>query len=175
MKAALVVFFVIVLGLTLMASIGCFLPRRHRLTRAAIFGRKPGELYTVVRDFKNHPQWRKGVRSVQLIPASADGCVRFSEVSSHGAITYFVVEDRSGEKLVTKIADEHLPFGGSWTIEFSVEPTGTRVSITEDGEVKNVFFRFMARFIFGYATTAEIYLRELGRKFDQDVSISDAH
>ncbi len=42
------------------------------------------------------------------------------------------------------------------------------VTITENGEIYNPFFRFMARFVFGYTVTMETYLKALGKKFSED-------
>ncbi len=42
--------------------------------------------------------------------------------------------------------------------------------ITERGEIRSAFFRFMARFIFGYTSTMETYLRDLGTKFGEVVT-----
>ena len=41
-------------------------------------------------------------------------------------------------------------------------------TITENGEIYNPFFRFMARFVFGYTATMETYLKALGKKFGED-------
>ncbi|HSR42141.1 MAG TPA: SRPBCC family protein, partial [Longimicrobiales bacterium] len=76
-----------------------------------------------------------------------------------GTMTIETVEAEVPTRLVTRIADEDLPFGGTWTYE--LEPTGdgrTRVTITEDGEVYNPVFRFMARFVFGHTATMDTYL-----------------
>ncbi|MEE9433037.1 MAG: hypothetical protein V3V15_02205 [Sphingorhabdus sp.] len=66
-----------------------------------------------------------------------------------------------------QIADPELPFGGSWQI--SVEPEGakTRVSIIENGTVKDPLFRFFSRIVFGYDTTMKKYLADLKRASEQ--------
>ena len=66
----------------------------------------------------------------------------------------------------TRIAEKNLPFGGTWTID--IAPTGRqRGAVTEDGEIYNPIFRFMARFFFGYTATIEGYLRDLGHRFGE--------
>jgi hypothetical protein len=59
---------------------------------------------------------------------------------------------------VTRIADERLPFGGTWTWELEPNDGGTRLSITADGFVRPALFRVMARFVFGYHATMNAYL-----------------
>jgi hypothetical protein len=67
--------------------------------------------------------------------------------------------------MVTRIADKTLTFGGAWTYELSPQGGGTRLVITEHGEVYNPLFRFMSRFVFGHTATLDRYLADLGRVF----------
>lgn len=73
------------------------------------------------------------------------------------------------KRLVTRIVDRDLGYGGSWTYEFAPEPEGTLAIITENGEVPNIFFRFISRYIFGPTSTLDKYLRTLGEKFGEPV------
>jgi len=45
------------------------------------------------------------------------------------------------------------------------EGAGSRVRITEHGEVYNPVFRFVSRFIMGHSSTASAYLKALGARF----------
>lgn len=150
--------------------IGALLPRTHVAARAAIFHRPAREIFALVRDVAAAPLWRSNLQRVELLPPR-DGCACFRELSRHGAITFCVREEKPGERLVVEIADPHLPFGGTWTYEFATVENGTRVRITEHGEVKNVLFRFMARFVFGQARTIETYLRDLARKLGESAAL----
>ena len=64
-------------------------------------------------------------------------------------------------ELVTRIADTGLAFGGSWTFALQPAASGTRLSITENGEVYNPLFRVMSRFVFGHTATIDRYLGDL--------------
>ncbi len=70
------------------------------------------------------------------------------------------VEAQPPRRLVTRIVGESS-FGGSWT--FDIEPVrdGSRITITEDGEIYNAFFRFVSRYLIGHARTIETYLKQL--------------
>ncbi len=70
------------------------------------------------------------------------------------------VEAQPPRRLVTRIVGESS-FGGRWT--FDIEPVrdGSRITITEDGEIYNPFFRFVARYLVGHARTIETYLKQL--------------
>jgi hypothetical protein len=70
-------------------------------------------------------------------------------------------------RLVGKITDRKLPFGGTWTFEIAPVPEGATLRITENGFVSNPVFRFMSRFVFGYTDEMEKYLRSLAKKFGE--------
>ncbi len=167
MKWFLIVLGALVALVAVIAIVGALLPRDHTATRAAQFRQPPTALFAVVRDFAALPSWRGDLKSVELVPAR-DGLVCYREVSRHGPITYVVREERAAERLVLEIADDNLPYGGRWTFEFRVAPNGgAEMRITEHGFVKNVIFRFLAHFVFGYTATMESYLRDLAKKFGE--------
>src|SRR5262245_21585341 len=149
---------VLIVGLA--ALIGALLPQNHRATRRARFRQPPEALYAII---AGAPEWRSGVKASGKLP---DG--KWWEEDSHGRkITYELIEDRPPTRRITRIADRSLPFGGSWTIEIAPGPDGSVVRITEDGEIYNVIFRFVARYLMGYTSTMEMWLRDLGRKFGE--------
>jgi hypothetical protein len=82
-----------------------------------------------------------------------------------------VVDRQPPHRLVGAIDDRKLPFGGSWTYEIAPRAGGCTITITEDGEVYNPLFRFMARFVFGHHATLKQYLASLGNKFGEDVQV----
>ena len=148
----------------LIALIGALLSREHVATRTATFRQAPAVVFAVVRDFAALPIWRRGISAVELLPAY-EGAVSYRENSRHGAVTYVVREERADTRLVVEIADENLPYGGRWIFEFRATSSGTELRITEEGFVKNVLFRFLARFVFGHTATLETYLADLAKKF----------
>ena len=167
-----IIFYVstILIGLGLLiALIGALLPRAHVATRSATYTRKPAEIFAVISDLAAQPSWRSALKSVEILPPR-NGLVCFRENSRHGAITYVIQEDIPPTKKVTQIADENLPFGGTWTYEIVPETSGSLLRITEHGEIKNVLFRFLARFVFGYEGTIDTYLRDLGKRFGETVT-----
>src|SRR5687768_7054389 len=127
----------------LMALIGLALPREHVAARSAVIARPPDVVWQALVELDAQPRWRRGVKRIeQLTPTT------FREHGSQGTITYEVTESREPERRVTRIADDKLPFGGRWIYELAPDGAGTRVSITEEGFVKNPVFRFLARTVF---------------------------
>jgi len=77
---------------------------------------------------------------------------------------YEIVEDVPAQRLVSRIADKSLPYGGSWTYVLEAVPEGTRLTITENGEVYNPIFRFLSKFVFGHTKTMDDYLASLQKR-----------
>jgi hypothetical protein len=157
----------LVLLVGLVALVGAMLPRDHHVTRKARYHIAPDALFAVL---MGPPDWRTGVQSFGVLPEQ-DGRRRWWEQDTHGQkITYELVEAKPPERMVTRIAGLGLPFGGTWTFEIASAPGGgSEVRITEDGQIYNLIFRAMARFVFGYTSSIEGYLRDLGVKFDDRV------
>ena len=97
-----------------MHVIGAVLPKNHVASRQILLHRSPDEIYQTVRDFSAAPAWRPDLERVEMI-ATTDNQVRFREHGEQGAITYDLIEDRPGEKILTRIADLDLGYSCTWT------------------------------------------------------------
>lgn len=156
LRWALYILATLVALIVIMAVIGFFLPKGHHATRRATFTAAPPVVFAAISDFARFPEWRSTVKSVEILP-EAGGKQMFKEVGKSDAITYRVEERAPNTRLVTRIADESLAFGGSWTFELQPVATGTELTITEDGEVYNPIFRFLSRTVFSPTATMETY------------------
>lgn len=153
----------------IVALLGSRLPKTHVASRSILLHRSPQDVYTVVRDFASAPTWRSDVKQIEVQPR-ADGPLHFREEGKNGTINYELAEDVPAQRMVTKILDTDLGFSGQWTYMFTAENGGTRVTIREDGEVSNVLFRFMSRYVFGHTATIDSYLTSLGKRFGETVT-----
>lgn len=169
MKIALIILAVFLAVVACVLIIGALLSRQHRVSRSISLHRPPHEVHSVVRDFASAPEWRPNLLRVEPLEPF-DGRLRFREVAKGESVTYEVMEEVADEKLVTRIVDRDLGYSGSWTYAFSGTPGGTLVRITENGEVSNILFRFLSRFVFGHTSTMDAYLTALGRKFGEKVT-----
>ncbi len=161
----------VVLGLiALVALIGALLPRGHVASGRAKYRQPPRRLWEAISDFAAWPAWRKDIKAVER-GEDLDGRPVWVEVSSRGRMPLAVEVMEAPSRMVTRIADKKLPFGGTWTFEIVESDGGATLTITEDGEIYNPVFRFMARFIFGYRGTLEGYLAALGKKFGEEVTV----
>jgi hypothetical protein len=170
MKWFLIVAGGLVALVALVALVGLFVPREHRATCRARFQASPDALYAVLADFERYGEWRKDVASVRRLEPIG-GKPAFVEETGDGPRTYVVELAEPGQRLVLRIADDDLPYGGTWTFTLVPNGTGTALSITEDGFVKNVVFRALARFAFGYHGAMEGYLEALGKKLGEEVVV----
>jgi hypothetical protein len=82
------------------------------------------------------------------------------------------VESRPPHKLVSRIADPTLPFGGTWTYDIARTGDGATLTITEDGFVTSPIFRFVAKFVMGHHATIDTYLTNVAKKFNEPAALS---
>ncbi len=68
--------------------------------------------------------------------------------------------------------DTETMFGGTWSIDIVPEPTGSAVTITEDGWVANPIFRFMAKYVFGHHSTIDGILNQVAKTLNEAPVIS---
>lgn len=156
----------VVMGLlVVMYAVGAMLPETHTATRVARFRAAPETVFALI----SGPQdWRV---TCEPVATAAGEPRRWKEFFGHRAILFEEVKREPARLYETRIADPALPFGGTWRFELSPENGGTRVRVTEEGVVRSPMFRFMSRYVMGYTRTIEAYLRGLGAKLGEEVSI----
>ena len=144
----------------LVVIIGYSLPKAHSVSRSATIAMPPDAIYALLTDVERYQSWRPGVKSLQR-HADRDGKPAWTEEVSGTKIPLHFERMERPSLLVSRIADPSLPFGGTWTYRIQPAPGGSTVTITEDGEVYNPFFRFMSRFVFGHTATLDEFLENL--------------
>lgn len=127
------------------AVVGFFLPVGHVASRTAEFDRPSDAVFALMSDVNNYQSWWQG-----------------ATVKSE------IVESVPPTKLVTRVVGE-TQFGGTWTIDIVPTPTGSRMTITERGEIYNVIFRTLSRFVFGYTATMDECLRAAQQKLGRPI------
>lgn len=150
----------IVAGLAAVVVVGgAFLPRGHSCTVARTYRAAPERAWALLTGVEDFPRWRKDVKSVDVRERDAAGAaLAWTEHTSFGPMPLRTVEREPPFRLVGRIDSDALPFGGTWTYRIDDLGDGqVRLSITEDGEVKNVVFRFLSRYVFGHDGTLKAY------------------
>jgi hypothetical protein len=165
--------FVVLAGLLiLLVLIGWLLPKNHVATRQGRYRQPPEAIWKAITDVDAMPSWREGLKSVKHLP-DKNGLPVHLEVTDIGEIPMETVEMTPPRKLVSRIADPKLPFGGTWTFEIAPTAEGSTLRITENGYVTNPVFRFLSRFVFGHTGTIESYLKSLAKKFGETPRIEE--
>jgi len=150
--------------LVLLAVIGCFLPRHHVAARSLRSKRPPEEVWNVVSDYAAAPSWHPEIKAVERL-ADKGGHDVWRETDRRGyPVQLETLEAVAPRRLVRAITDEGGPFSGQW--EFEIEPMedGSRVTLTERGQVPNPFFRLMFHLFMTPSFYIEIYLKALAAK-----------
>lgn len=140
MRIAIYVVVSLIAAVGVVALIGFFLPVNHEASRSAEFSNPPEVIWALIADPNSYRDWWKGA-DVQTA----------------------VVESVPPSRLVTKIVNE-TQFGGTWTFEIAPTSSGSRLTITERGEIYNVVFRALAKYVIGYTRTMESFLEAARKK-----------
>jgi ribosome-associated toxin RatA of RatAB toxin-antitoxin module len=144
----------------LVVIIGYSLPKGHSATRVARVALPPDAVYAILIDVDKYPSWRPGVKALTRQPDREGRPAWTEDVSGMKIPLHFEKMERPS-LLVARIAEASLPFGGTWTYRIAPAAGGAEVTITEDGEVYNPFFRFMSRFVFGQTATLDEFVKNL--------------
>lgn len=126
------------------ALVGYFLPVAHEASRSAEFNTPPDQVFALIADPNTYKGWWDG-----------------AEVKTE------IVERVPPTKLVTKIVGE-TQFGGTWMFEVVPTPSGSRLTITERGEIYNVIFRALAKYVIGYTGTMNSFLEAAKEKLNRN-------
>lgn len=170
LKVVLIVVGIIVGLVLLLVMIGAMLPRNHVARSTITLKQRPDTVWMVLRDFESYATWWPTVKSIERLPDRSGHEVWVQRDKRNQAMPLEVVESEPPNRLVTKIADDKLPFGGTWTYEIAEVPGGSSLTITEAGEIYNPVFRVMARLFFGYHATMDSYLKAVGAQLGEDVT-----
>jgi uncharacterized protein YndB with AHSA1/START domain len=167
MKWVLIIVIVLV-GLIVAAVVtGLLLPKGHTAVRKLQLKQRPEAVWAVITDAQAAPSWRLNVVKVERL-RDQNGHPVWRETYKDGETLPLEIEESVAPKrLVGRIADPKLPFGGTWTYEITPVADGCTITITERGDVSNPIFRLVSRFM-NPAATIEEYLSYLAKKFGEE-------
>lgn len=149
--------------------LGSALPRERETSRSAVIDVPAHTLFPVLLTPEAYPEWRTGITRVDRPDSD-----RFTEHGPDGPITFRIIDRTPSSRLVIAVDDPEQVFSGTWT--FELEPAGpagrsTRLRITERSEVANPVMRAIARVMIDPAESIDTFLKDLGRRYGQDVTI----
>ncbi len=149
--------------------VGMTLPQNHTVSRSARFAASPDSIWSTIVDVESYPEWRPGVdRVVRLNPSN--GRLAWREITGGDRLSFEAQTQEAPARLVTRITDTDIPFGGTWEYSIVADGDGSRLTITENGEVYNPLFRFMSRYVLGHTATIDRYLEDLRKRTGEQES-----
>ncbi|MCA9294222.1 MAG: SRPBCC family protein [Phycisphaerales bacterium] len=161
----LVLVFLGLIGIVIL--LGVVIPRSHTATSRIVVPAAQQDVWNTLIDFEHHPEWRKMLEKIEQAQP-IDGKPVWIEYSKFGRMPMQVDEMTEPSLLRMRIADDKLPFGGTWTFELSTAPDDAQRStlqITEDGVISNPIYRVMSRFAMGYHAVMDQYLKDMATKY----------
>lgn len=166
------IFFALAFIFLVLTGIGTSLPIDHYASCGVSYDGPPEDLFAAIADDGASTRWRPDIASVVLLSGKGSTAVwRETDVYGH-AVTYRTTAYAAGTKLARTIDYvPGMPYAGTWTFTISPDDmppheksgSGSYVTIREDGKIYNPFFRFLARYVFGYSQSIETYLNDLGQ------------
>jgi uncharacterized protein YndB with AHSA1/START domain len=159
LKVTLVVVGILVGVPVLLALVGLFLPRDHVATLTVRHDAPVERVWALVSDPPGWPSWNGDLSEVKRLD-DRDGRPVWRLEGKLGGFTLEIVEVEPMRRMVTRVVDESA-FGGTWTWELEPAEAGTRLTLTEHGEVYNPIFRTLGRFVFDERATIEAWNRAL--------------
>lgn len=153
--------FYLAIAVVLVFVVGALLPRDHIAERTITLPASPETIYNRLADFANRPQWITGLQKVTFEP----GGRFYTEFHASDPLRMEIIELTMPSRIVTRIADDKLEFGGTWTLTIAPSGTGATVTVREDGFVKSPLFRFVSRFLMGHTRTMDQFLKDLTAQY----------
>lgn len=160
------------LGLVVVAVLvvligGSMLPVKHSASLSRVVPGTPEKVWAVLVDVERYQAWRTELISVAK---TSDQPLAWIEKSKFGEMPLRAEVFEPPHRLVARIDGKDLLIGGSWTYLLEPAGEGTKVTITEDGEVYPPAFRFLSKFVFGHTKTIESYLVSLSARMAKEAN-----
>jgi hypothetical protein len=152
--------------LTVVVLAGFAIPKGHRASRTVTLSAQAHAVFDAVTDFIRYPEWRRDVKAMVVEGQGGVGTTLW-ETGPNGTIPFRVEAHQPPSRLVLRIADSSLPFGGTWTYELKPAQGGTELTLIEDGEVSNPIFRVMRKLFFSPYGTIDTYLADLRQRLNR--------
>ena len=137
---------------------GMMLPVNHIASVEKTLPADAAKVWSLLTDIESQPKWRTDLKSIKVV---SNDPVSWVETSSFGEIPMKVERMEPHQALVTRINSTELPFGGTWTFKLEPQGSNTKLTITEDGEVRQPVFRFLSKYVFGHTKTLNTYISHL--------------
>lgn len=147
--------------IVLVLTIGAIQPVKHVAQRSAELNAPVDKVWEMITNYTDMPKWRKELLKVEL-KIGADGQQVWQEFENDKeSLDFETITQIEQKKLVRKIVGDRSDFGGTWTFELMANGNQTHLIITEHGEVYNIIYRFVSKYIMGHYASLDRYIDQL--------------
>src|SRR5882724_2182591 len=106
------------------AAVGYLLPQGHTASRTVTYAAPPAAVFAAIADVRRYTDWRSDLKSVDVLPEDGKGLL-FRERGGNGDVLLRFETMETPHRIVARIADPALPFGGTWAYELQQAGAGT--------------------------------------------------
>ena len=164
--------FVMVIGILVLGGAWIYgrgLPREHVASASIVLVAPADTVFKLVRNLEGSASWWRDVKGVRRITEHRREAWEL-DMGSMGKMPLEVTRVVQGrEVVVTVIGDEDAAWGGIWRYVVNDSPSGTEVTVTEEGWVASPLIRLVQKVV-GPHRAIERYLRALGDHFGEPVT-----
>jgi uncharacterized protein YndB with AHSA1/START domain len=133
------------------------------------------QVFALLADPRRTPEWRTEVEAIHDYRETGNGLAAWTEVSGGAELDLRISERVDNERIVIVVDDEFAHYRGEWVFTFSDHEGGTRLAVTEAGEVPNPFIRGMFHLLANRDKTQQahldsirIYIEHLNRQHPEE-------
>ncbi len=145
-KITLIILTIIVVIINIPIIGGLFLPKSHKVTKTMFVKYDPENVYLFITNVKEYPKWLHRVKKVEIVSTNPSGLTSWQEHYSYGKpMMYQIMEAAPYSDLTIKTANAEAYYVNTWKINIKEVENGTMLTITEDGDIYNPFFRTIAK------------------------------
>jgi hypothetical protein len=154
-----------------MLILGLLQPVKHSITRSIRLKQKPETVFPALENVEETSKWSSSVLQVERLP-DQDGkpSARVTLRWGHVRMIATQLECKSPVRLVTRMAKDGGSVLGTWTYELAAEPDGCRLTLTEEGEMINPFYRAIGR-MRGLEANIRQTLHDLAKRFGESTDV----
>lgn len=152
---------VLALLIGIVVGLGALEPVKHVAKRVVDLNSPKDKVWALITNYADMPTWRRELRKIEMV-TGANGQEIWQEFENASeSLDFETIEQIEGQKLVRKIVGNRTDFGGTWTFELEENGDQTTLTITENGEVYNIVFRFVSKYIMGHYASIDKFIRQL--------------
>ncbi len=163
---------VLFFGILFLVVLGLFQPIKHSVKRSMYLRQKPETVFSLLDNAAELPKWSSAIAKVEPLPdENGKKVARFTLKWGNRQMIMKQLECHAPTRLVSQMSQESGPVLGTWTYEITPEKEGCRISLTEDGELKNPTFRAVTK-LRGSDATINQTLNDLAKRFGESAEIA---